>query len=383
METLPDLDQGPEVYETSDVESVDKLYVNQEGPGDDIETPSFDTKNAHNTFEENTLVGLLDLVDFLGSLLADSLGRNSYHTKKWSETKAQRLARIARELEEIEAEEEEERTQVENLRDLLETLVQKQGKDGYYYEQLRALYEQVDLQMTRLNEEETRKSPENNPQDTNPSVSNSASVLDLELRLHSLERVVGIHELSLNANLRMHLRDLDRKVNVLYNPEHEIGAMKDTVESLNKELETLAKSRRMAQLGLPEPNRTLPGHGLEAAAGAAGISPPSIFEKKVDSVFLKLGEIVSTKARLPQVLTRLRSLHETHCDLAGAVATIGDMDNTLGTLQQDLQSWNKSMDTVKMAMGQHAKTFDVKLQAVESALGKMEARVEALEAGNE
>ncbi|KAM9918924.1 hypothetical protein OXX59_008314, partial [Metschnikowia pulcherrima] len=84
METLSDLDQGPEVYETSDVESVDDLGVRtQESSGPEVVTDHFDAVSAHTAFEEITLEGMLELVDFSGSLAAESSGRNTYHTRKW------------------------------------------------------------------------------------------------------------------------------------------------------------------------------------------------------------------------------------------------------------------------------------------------------------
>ncbi|OBA19337.1 hypothetical protein METBIDRAFT_46846 [Metschnikowia bicuspidata var. bicuspidata NRRL YB-4993] len=381
MESLPDLGQGPEVFETSDVESLENLSLkSEEVVTHDIEIDNEDAKSAHARFEENTLVGLFDLVDFLGSLVAENLGRNTYHTRKWTETKAQRLARIAQELREIQEEDNEDADEAEKLRKILEALVQNRGLNGYLSGKLDAVFRQVENELAHCDfpQASDAEAQKDGPEETKNILQDSkvglGVVLDLELRINELEQAIGVHEMSQATNLALHMRDLDRKVNVLYNPEYEMDTMKTKVSELNKELETYAKTTRMAQLALPDNARASQSRELTQKIAAHS----SVFEKKLDTVYEKLGEIESMKARLPAVISRLRSLHETHSDLATAVSIVGQLDDNLETLKRDLQSWNDSLDTVRTAINQHAVAFDDRLRETETKLQQMEARVEAL-----
>ncbi|GEQ67290.1 hypothetical protein JCM33374_g954 [Metschnikowia sp. JCM 33374] len=392
MDSLPDLDQGPEVFETSDVESVDNLGGQiDEAPDADIEQNLFNVNAAHNTFEENTLVGQVDLVDFSGSLSAQNLGQNTYYTRKWTETRSQRLARIQRELEDIQAEDDDEKASVETLRETLEASVASRGSNGYHHQKIRATFAQIETQLKDLDfsalaqcPPETQSHPkplEKHPHPAEaPKVPGGSdlergSILGLESRITDLEAAIGINELSPGANVRVHLRDLDRKVNVLYNPEHEMAAIKETVSQLNSEVEALAKNRRMAQLALPDNPRA--PQGREPASPSASMAS-SVFEKKVDSVYQRLDEIDTIKARLPAVIARLRSLHEIHSDLAGAVTTVGEVDDMLSTLRRDLDTWNSNLNTVKTAFKVHAEAFEQRSQRIEAELQQMEARIDAL-----
>ncbi|KAM9928400.1 hypothetical protein OXX80_010029 [Metschnikowia pulcherrima] len=381
METLSDLDQGPEVYETSDVESVDDLGVRtQESSGPEVVTDHFDAVSAHTAFEEITLEGMLELVDFSGSLAAESSGRNTYHTRKWKETKDQRLARIAQELSEIKEEDDEQKMQVEKLRNLLEASVENKGRAGYYFERLSTAFDQVEAQLSSIKHkailESSYESGTETELESSPTNHTSQSaVLELESRLAGLEQAIGLNELSSTPNLRNHLRDLERKVNVLYNPEYELGNIKQKVLELNKELEALAKSRRMAQLALPEHDRVSHTRVNEVTSTR---SSSNDFEKKVEAIYSKLDEMEKAKSQLPAVIMRLKTLHETHRGLAGAVDAVSELDDTLGTLKRDLLSWNENLDLTKLAIKEHAKGFENKQHDIEEKLQLMESRVEAL-----
>lgn len=351
---LPDLATGPEVYETSDVESVVLLPEPQHAPPG-VETQSLNQASATAAFE-HAAVEDVHVVDFLGAV-----GGTGYRTGV-RETPAEKLRRIERELAELR----DETAYVEQVREM-ERAVAAAEQPGYYEQTLRELYERVgalrestgektnertnETDETETKEKETKKEGRKDEEDRN----DRGRVLALDRRLALLEASVGA-----GHNLRSHINDLTRKVDVLYAPETEIAHVQGEVRELAKELDALAAARRVALLALGTP------------------APQRPFHAKVDRIYRVLPELEQAAQHVPRLLARLRTLHQVHQDWAHVVSAVGLVDLAVGDMQRDMAAWGESLDAVSAAVDAHADDFARNRAVVEARLAAMEKRLERL-----
>lgn len=329
---LPEPDYGPEVFETSDVESIDQLpYTEKET--EDIDAVALNPEDAKKHFEHE-IVDSLAVVDFL------DLAGPGFTMRRTEETTEQKLARIAAELEQIRSLE-PEKTEVEALAAELESLAGKR-EVGYYGAKLRKVFEES-MPEEKLGKENTK---------------DTSSVLKLELRLSSLEDTVGVSDLATTRSLRNHVKDMARRVDVLYDLDTEMASLKAEIKRLNKEMETLNTNRRLAAL-------------LEVA-------PVTAFEAKVDTLYEKLPEFERTNTTVPQIIARLKSLHHIHADMGYAVSATNEIDKTIHDLRSELQRWESSLDEVNSALDKHNEIFEANKRAVESRMKEIETRVDKM-----
>lgn len=385
-------DTGPEVYETSDVESLEVLPGSTE-PVPDVETPALDAGAAAKQFEKNVIVDAFDVVDFLGSVARPQAG---FRVGRVAETPQERLRRISAELDELAGETGADEA-LERLEAIVTSLARHKG-DSYYQQRLRGLMDELaqeeqqagsddSIQRAVESEKAETKADTNKDATSEPKAATAELVtekvqtgrestdteklhdhgivsdkkghvvLALELRLAAIEQAVGPP----GKNLRAHVNDLARKIDVLYDPEHDMGAIKSEVRKLSKDLETLVANRRMAQLTLGHPPRV----------------PP--FEAKVDMLYAKLPEMERAAAAVPRVLARLRTLHHVHRDFAHSVSAIGEFDRTIHDLQRDVREWSTSLDDVSRSVDAHVDMFERNRAVAESRLAAMEQRVASLQ----
>lgn len=349
METIPDLAEGPEVYETSDVDSID--FGPRADPIDhgDVQTDEINASQAREVFESDDVADIVGHVDFLGSTAHASLAQTGFDVRRRNESTKEKLLRIAAELRGIEAEDAEEKQQLAALQSQIDAQLVSKGKNSFVSEKLEASLAQLSSLVQPAAQEPILRSLQ-------------LGGLDIERRVAAVEVALGSQTTKYPKNLRNHIDDLERKVNALLDPQHELGELRAHMESLNKELETLMTNRRMAQLALDVP---VP-------------KSQTAFEGKVEKLYARLDDIDRALPVLPWTIERLRGLNHAHTNLAGAVETVGEIGTTLDSLERDMRQWNSDLDTVNHAVDQHAKNFEANLEALIARLGQLEARVGAL-----
>lgn len=344
---MSDSEAGPEVFETSDVESLEELPPSLEA-SEDIAGDPLDTSSARDKFEQHAIVDSLEVVDFLGSIWGTQSG---YSVRKVKETPTQRLLRIRGELEQIKLE--SESSEVQELQEKVHALLQQTEQPDLYQEIFEDAFEKLQVEPSI-----TQKAHASKPEESKPR--NNSDFLELEKRLFSIEQKIGIPEVQLENSLRNHVSNLARKIDVLYDPEHDMSYLKSELKKANKELETLAANRRMALLSLdgkPEPAAAQP------------------FNVKVDSIYSKIPEMEKMAGIVPLLTTRLRSLHRVHAELAHSVECISQIDKNISDMSMEINKWNESMDLVAMGIKKHQTVFEQNRKVAETRLAELEAKL--------
>lgn len=377
-----DSDPGPEIFETSDAESIGELGVPPADPPItdtenllELSVEGFNAAAARNRFEKHVVLD--DRANFLGSVATTGLGATGISVVHWSETKEQKLARIQSELEQLQAADADERKKIDLYLNSLQAMVTSQGQKGYYYQRVTDTLKELDdgenVVWTRLGEQnatepvkldEGEDSHKRFPRRSNEQ-SALSSICTLEARLARIEATLGTPttDPTLQQNFRIHLNDLSRKVNILSSPEETLGPVFATVSKLNKDLETLLSNKRKVDLHFGDrPHTNDRQHHTP-------------FEAKIDRIHAKLPEIESASTILPALVARLRSLHELHASLANSVTITDDMDKTLETLLRDLKDWQTNLNEVSGAIDESDARFAANAAVVDQKLRVMEERM--------
>lgn len=350
---MSDIETGPEIFETSDVESMEEL-VPPPPKSEEIADDTLDPQSAREKFEENVIVDTFEIADFLGSLQSS---QNGYSVRKLGETPSQRLLRIASELEEIK--QESDSREIDRLKNDLDRLIEYGKHAGFHQE----LFEEA-FQSLKSEDSFSNKLESTDIDDKYKTATQSAATfLELENRLNSLEQKIGPSDLRLEKSLRNHVNDLARKIDVIYDPEHDMSQMKSELKKLNKEIETLATNRRLALLSLD---------------GKVDTFATQPFDVKIDSIYNNLPEMQKMAQVLPLLITRLRSLHNVHAEVAHSVGFISQIDKTMSDMKMDMQKWNESLDSVTAGIKEHQETFENNRKVAESRLADLEKRVAKL-----
>lgn len=332
----------PEIYETSDVESI-RLFEKTPAEGPDIDLSALEVELARTEF--NALRTTPD-VDFSGAIHKPDPNATGYRIAPWLETRLQKVARLQREIAELASESEQEKTEAEQLKSALLLTVDRGGWGGYNVDIENALRGLVPESVEAAS--------------TNDTLANSTT-LQLDQRLQAME--LALEGLS-GTGLAATVQDLARKVDVLYDPKHELGVLREQVTSLHKELEQMALSKRMAQLALGEnvPKRkTMP------------------FEEKVDAIYSRLAETEDARTKLPATIVRLKSLHQVHMDILSTVATVGALDEAMLAMKTDMDSWNSSLDSFSQALDVLEKQFEADKAAMGERLATLDSRLQSIE----
>lgn len=382
---LPDIDgSSRDVYETSDVESdSDAPLDNDLNP--DIDNTKSDTNAARSRFHRDVIS---DEIEFLGDIRNRRL--QGYAVVRVDETREEKLARIRRELEELkQTDGQETGGQAKELDDLLvvlESLKNDTGPTGYYEKRIDDIFK-MDLISARkgpdsVKEESTKpasvkEGPEGSkksdslpeaprkPGDTPGKLIGGLEVLLLESRVHSLESVLGYDTVdrgSAPRSIQNQINDLTRKINIIYNPEFEIGAINQQIRELNREAEKLATNRKLAQI---------------ASAGNQHIATTNStsLETKVSTLYEKLPEFEAVNVKVPFIINRLKSLHKIHADLGRTIDTVGGIDQTIEELKTDMVSWNRSLQKVNTNLDEQNGLFERNKEEVEKRIAEMSQKL--------
>ena len=386
-----DYEPGPEVFETSDTESVDvppppepRTAQKSEDALLELSTEGFDATSTRARLEE---FALLDLAaNFLGSG-TKALGASGLRVFRWAETREQKLARLQQELELLEAEDRAEAAKIDLFVRSLKNMTQSEGKDGYYYqkmsEALQLLDERRQTLQRRLDGEQggvqsetdntqsdgtKASSPGPQEHETNSAASfrHCSTLLALETRLARIEAAVGSASAdpTRQQNLRVQLNDLRRRVSFLDTPQG-LEPVLEAVARLNSNYEALLANRRRVAL-----------HNTDTPQEAER-PPPTPFAAKVDRLYAKLPEIETANALLPSLVSRLRSLHEVHASVATAAEVAQTVDQTLDTLLRDLSEWASILADANSVVNESEARFAANAAVVDQKILCLERKLNA------
>lgn len=347
-------DTGPEVFETSDVDSVHELAAPEE-VSDDVDRNVLNPQRAKLHFEHNVITDTVDVADFLGTLARGGLFQSGYTVRRTNETASQKLARIQAELEELKKEKVHD-NEVDRLTLDLENLLEdSQPVPTLHGERLRTVFKKLNAQLAN-----TQKVPASLTTATYKKA--DAEVLELEKRLCSLEDIVGVSDLQSAKSVRNHINDLSRKVDVLYDPEFNLAHIKGEIKNLSKEMDELNAKRRLAHL----------------TQNDVSIKPSIPFDTKVDSIYEVLPAIENTITIVPHLVSRLKTLHQVHADMAHSVSAVSELDKTIESIQLDMKSWSDNLDQVNSAIDVHTALFAQNKVSVEKKFTDLEKRLSEL-----
>lgn len=337
---LPGIADGPQVFESSDVEEAPLACSDDAGSDVDVSVTS--RADAQSAFEHYVVA---DPADFLGHA-GVALGDAGYGVAQVRETTKERLARIARELEEIKATEASDPT--DDVDTLVRTLEQMDTSDTQvspYGDRVQAAFDDASTQLARL---------ETLARAHGPVQASSAVVLNLEARIDRLESVLGT---SLQTqSLQSQLDEVSRQANLVYNPEYHAKIVGAEVEQLNASVEKYLHNRRLAQIGRPQ-----------------GDAPPATpKDLKIDEIFARVPQFDKMANALPGILTRLKSLSGVHNEISNCVSTVAEIDNTLGDMRSDMRKWDAAINDVNRRLDEEQSAFDEIKRLMEARLSKLE-----------
>lgn len=371
---LPGIDnESAEIFETSDVESDVELAISEPtAENSDIEEPQLDSNQARKKFNNDIIVGDPGVIDFLGTISTPSLRETGYRVSRVDETVEQRLSRIARELEEIKLVQltkdssKDEMDDCNNLVNTLEGLVRdSQASDSANLNQYSQRVQQAFAQATEKIHAPTSASE---PTEKHPLVDTSL-VLAMESRINNIESVVGTETTSSTRasdskpTLQNYINDLARKINVVHNPEYQLQTVRNEVALLNKEIETLNANKKF--LDISHPPAAVPG-------------PEPHQNSKIDDLHKRIPDFDRINVSLPLILTRLKSLHSVHADLAYSIDTVKSLDQVLSDMKSDMAKWNNSIDNVNTKLEDHERQFGLNKDHVIQAIDELTAKANSL-----
>lgn len=382
-----DSEHGPEVFETSSIESIEDLPSNEVISNlktEDliqITAEGFDAAATRNRLQKYAILD--ENTDFSGSIDAKTLGNSGITVVQWAETKAQKLARLKKEIEGLEAENDAEQAELDTYLSSLQSMIQSAGTEGYYYQRIKQSLSEIDeVVENQIQNQIGEISDANEPaqelkklsttsKPTSESLdrkSEFSAICALEARLARIEAAIGTPNTdpTVEHNFRTHLNEISRRVAVLSSPETSLEPVSQAVAHLNKELELLVANRRKVELHL----------GDRPQATTQANSTP--FEARIDRIFSKLPDIETSSRILPALMTRLRTLHEVNSSLATSVGVTESIDKTLGLLLRELEDWLKNLESINGALdasearfAANAKVVDEKIRAMENRMRKL------------
>lgn len=339
-------EQLVEIFETSDVESVENESEQQADSntakvGDEVyqdaEEDEPNSEKNRDRFLNEIVNGILN-VDFLGNIAARSLYDFGYHSSRVLETKKQKIARIAREIEDLRIDDERENTSaaevetVENLSKLLDSLdssrndLSEQEKYNQYFLKQKRVFDEITLHVAGLSLETT-------PPTEEPKIVDMSRILQLENRMHSVEERLGIDKSIPQpaSNLLTRLRDLQRRIGVIQNPEYTLDVVERKLTSLRKLHEDFLSSKSLATVGLQM-------QGQPQSSGN--------MTEMVEDLHKALPDITALNTVLPLLIQRLKSLYVVHADLGHSIEAVKSIDDLMAGLKTDMLGWSKHLDVL-------------------------------------
>lgn len=380
---LPGIDiESAEVFETSDIDSdvdIDAYTdVDASEKNADIEEPEIDSSEARSRFSNDVLVGDINMVDFLGSITNSSLTRTGYQVNQVDETVDQRLSRIARELEEIKILQlnDSSNTKTSDCDKLVQTL-ESLAKEpllspvndlNQYNHRIKQVFDEASARLETTGTDGLKTLQK-------PPLVDTSQVLALESRLNAIESVLGPDgttniqsQAESKPTIQNWLNELTRKLNVVHNPEYQLDTVKKEVALLTKQIETLASHKRFLDLSHLAPTNPPPQPD----------SSHKQINSKIEDLHEKLPFFNHVNATVPLIVTRLKSLHTVHADLANTVQTVHELDLILNDIKSDMKKWNDSIDVVNANIDDHDKQYQSNKEHINLLLKDLNDKVSSM-----
>lgn len=374
---LPDIhDETQEIYETSDIESSGAENEVPDQPflqNEEIDNDAIDVTTAREKFLKNVLVGEVD-VDFLGRILGKQpIHRLGYLTLAYDETYEQKLSRIRRELEELRLQDASVLNSKDPI-DLDQTLTKLEeavrthhadqvGVEAGYSDRIKMAFEQADKFLKQTASQKENSSAIGTQKDI-------SAILDLEARIHHLERILGHEDAGMNTAgsrysvpINTVLQEIERKLNlVLHSPQ------------LTKELE------KLRDLSLDTKRRSAFTHtkNEDSSDDSPGPEENKDKEREVDAALEKIPEVNRLGSIVPSVISRLKTLQTVHSDIANAVQVVNDIDLSLTDIHSDMLRWNDSINQLNLKLNAREETFNQNKKEIIAKIDQLSSRIDSL-----
>ncbi|KAH6651074.1 Dynamitin-domain-containing protein [Chaetomium tenue] len=395
---LPDLDTGPDVYETPELvddqstvppttlrSPSDNEYYSEEDDDAEISRARLDINGARSLFRPAG-------VDARGADFSDRITRKRKSYRTWTRRRrilpdgteeieemieeddelnlARKVARLKREIEEAKAEYGKQQAASSQPKD------EADGAEDEFESLSKVLDEMSGLDLS-LASRTIPAPPPSNPPPTDPeekgpkehtegvsyTINYAASfeqtralakAADFDSRLLILEKSLGVGSVAMpefDANglpraivpLVEHLR---RQISTLSEASvPSLDTISRRVRALTQEAENLEKARRNAKTA----------HDALASTGAATTSETAPAEDseqmaKINALYGTLPTIENLSPLLPPLLDRLRSLRMIHADAAAASDTLDRLEKKQVEMAGEIQQWREGLEKVENAV---------------------------------
>lgn len=359
---LPDIEDGPQIFESSDVEENIISEVEGDQLDSDIDESTTKLGDVKQRFNRDFISGEITLCDFLGNISAN-LGSSGYKVRLVNETTDEKLARIARELEEIKLETDLKESGIENDDEVNRLVVvlegQLNGREDVILNPYNTKIKELFKSEVVLKQKKSKGDIENRDAASKTTTSLTRT-LEIESRINRIESILGEVNDSDSLSIQSQINELTRKANLVYNPEYHLKSLDDQIKRLNSGVEKYLSNRRLASIG--------------KKGESTAIDEQSETENnKIKEIYQRIPDFDRMNSILPKIITRLKSLNVVHNELGGCITTITDFDKTLSELQFDIKKWDTSINDVNEKIDLHERQFEENKLEIEKWIKELES----------
>lgn len=159
--------------------------------------------------------------------------------------------------------------------------------------------------------------------DIEGSVADPTAIQTLEQRIHRLEQVIGVQQLTPDSSLQSQINQLQRHIQLLTD-ETTQQQITRTIEQVNLRFEQSIALRRSVEME------------VEIQEDA-----------KIHELYQFLESTKGIQDELPWLIKRLESLNVLHMKTAGSVAIVDEMDARMGAMGADMEQWEKTLEAIE------------------------------------
>jgi nuclear migration protein JNM1 len=354
---LPDIDLSSKdvyEYEGARVETPSQPQFTESG-SKEIDSSQLNPRQSTQVFESSEIDASES--DFSGKI--DEKLPMAYKTRTTESLEA-RISRLNREIEEVNLEverrggkrQEDSAKAVKDLKDVLQKLsVSGDDKKLKFYTDLGTKSQKPLVAETS----------------SITATSSLGTFTSLEERLHSLETKLGIVGPEQTRPIIPVLTYLRERINLLTASPATLDRAVNNLKTLTADTERL---RKEVSLNVISVDPTI------AATGDTNSSLTAYnHAHQINTIYNSIPLLKTVSEQIPLILRRLETLQTIHADASVVASTFRDFDATLKSLQQGIDQWRESLQTLETKIQEYQVKSDDNVKKVQDWVKELEDRL--------
>lgn len=249
------------------------------------------------------------------------------------------------------------------------------------------LAEKFKKSLSLLEENESRVK---NDENSKKSTGQIQKIAELEARIASLEKVVGLDELNTSSEeyrpIVATLQEIKKRLKLVTSSpaalENSVNNLRNLIEVIDKFALLRAKQSdtiNTHSVGLNrKPNGNLTNDDQAVFFPASLFNTdgtPTILAQQVSTLYSKISLVENFEIILPKVLQRLNILRSLHTDSLTVIESIKDFDSVALALKMDINSWKDSIENTNKRLDNFEKITSENLLQVKSWMEDLQKRI--------